>query len=317
MTENQTAAAPTLADQLTALAQPIGQAGQSLVTLGQSLATLVGSGGGAVVSLAGGTDSGTSLPTSDTGTNPFETLLPDLLTSLFESLGGGLTSLFGGGEDPSASPGVGGLAAGASGGATAGALGGGDLDEGEKKRTQTEQEEGQKRVESDKKVWASKLANAVAGSKKLAAVHKAMAIAAVVIDTAKGISSAFSGPPNGPPWPLNIAQAALVAATGAKQISAIKGQAHDGLDKVPSTGTYLLEKGERVVDKRLNRDLSSYLKSPQTTVNSRENTVTNSPSVNLTINGNAPADSVEKNRGALESMIRDIFADHALAAPFD
>ncbi len=307
MTENETGQTSALAGQLAALGQPLGQAGQSLATLGQSIATVTQSGSGS--------SSGPSRSGGDGGGGPsFASLFKDssvpttgvdVLTALFAELGDGFSNMFGGSKDEAA-------------GKTGDTNGAGeDLEAGEKKRTQTQQEEDQKRIDSDKKVWASKLANSVAGLKKLAAVHKAASIAAVVIDTAKGISSAFSGPPNGPPWPLNIAQAALVAATGAQQIAAIKGQAHDGLDKVPSTGTYLLEKGERVVDKRLNRDLSTYLKGAQTTVNSHENSVTNSPSVNLTINGNAPADSVEKNRGALESMIRDIFADHALAAPFD
>jgi|GEM_PF-5353756 len=307
MTENETGQTASLADQLAALGQPLGQVGQSLVTLGQSLATVTkpGSGGGSGSSIVddgggGGPSFAALFKDSEAKTKDV-----DVLTALFAELGDGFSAMFGGGKDEAPNK------AGAADGT------GEELEAGEKKRTQTQQEEDQKRIDSDKKVWASKLANSVLGLKKLAAVHKAASIAAVVIDTAKGISSAFSGPPNGPPWPLNIAQAALVAATGAQQIAAIKGQAHDGLDKVPSTGTYLLEKGERVVDKRLNRDLSTYLKGAQTTVNSRESTVTNSPSVNLTINGNAPADSIEKNRGALESMIRDIFADHALAAPFD
>lgn len=36
-------------------------------------------------------------------------------------------------------------------------------------------------------------------------------------------------------------------------------QAHDGWDSLPSTGTYNLEKGERVVGKSLNQDLTKYL----------------------------------------------------------
>ena len=40
------------------------------------------------------------------------------------------------------------------------------------------------------------------------------------------------------------------------QIQSVQGQFHDGIDNVPNTGTYLLEQGERVVDNRLNKDLS-------------------------------------------------------------
>jgi len=55
-----------------------------------------------------------------------------------------------------------------------------------------------------------------------------------------------------------------VAAEGARIMSTIKGtkiqgQAHDGWDSLPATGTYNLEKGERVVGKSLNQDLTKYL----------------------------------------------------------
>jgi len=46
-------------------------------------------------------------------------------------------------------------------------------------------------------------------------------------------------------------------------IKQVKGQFHDGINNVPSTGTYLLEQGERVVDKRLNQDLTNYLSGEQ------------------------------------------------------
>ena len=37
------------------------------------------------------------------------------------------------------------------------------------------------------------------------------------------------------------------------------GQAHDGMDAIPQTGTYLLEKGERVVKSNQNQDLTNFL----------------------------------------------------------
>ncbi|MDM2792491.1 hypothetical protein OGY20_09880 [Citrobacter sp. Cpo114] len=46
-------------------------------------------------------------------------------------------------------------------------------------------------------------------------------------------------------------------------IKSVKGQFHSGIDNVPSTGTYLLEQGERVVDKRLNQDLKNYMSGEQ------------------------------------------------------
>lgn len=43
----------------------------------------------------------------------------------------------------------------------------------------------------------------------------------------------------------------------------VVGMAHDGISEVPNEGTWLLDKGERVVDKRTNGDLKDYLSSNQ------------------------------------------------------
>ncbi len=118
------------------------------------------------------------------------------------------------------------------------------------------------------------------------------------------------------PFPFNLLPIGKAVALGAQQLTAVKGQAHDGLTNVPSTGTYLLEKGERVVGNRLNADLQGFLASQAATREGGTNRVTNSPTINLTINGDASDDAVASNRGALEGMIRDIFADYAMDAPF-
>jgi len=169
-------------------------------------------------------------------------------------------------------------------------------------------------VKSDAKKWGSLVSNALAGSKKLRKLHKALAIATTITNTAKGVMSALSGPPDGPPFPLNIAQAAFVAAMGAKQIAAIKGQAHAGIKNIPSTGTYLLEQGERVVGSRLNKDLSDYLARERE--GSAGGAVTNAPVINMTFGADTDENTVAGNRGAVESMIRDIFADYGMHAPF-
>lgn len=52
---------------------------------------------------------------------------------------------------------------------------------------------------------------------------------------------------------FGYANAALIGAQG------LAGMAHDGIDNVPYEGTWLLDKGERVVDSRTNADLKSYL----------------------------------------------------------
>lgn len=91
------------------------------------------------------------------------------------------------------------------------------------------------------------------------AISKGIAIAQSIINIQQGISQAMALG-----WPMGIAAGLKVAAEGASIISTIKGtsiqgQAHDGWDSLPSTGTYNLEKGERVVGKSLNQDLTKYL----------------------------------------------------------
>ncbi|WP_312283227.1 hypothetical protein [Pseudescherichia sp.] len=93
------------------------------------------------------------------------------------------------------------------------------------------------------------------------AISKGIAVAQSMINIQQGVSEAMKLG-----WPLGIPAGLKVAAEGAKIMSTIKGtkiqgQAHDGWDSLPSTGTYNLEKGERVVGKSLNQDLTKYLSS--------------------------------------------------------
>jgi len=104
------------------------------------------------------------------------------------------------------------------------------------------------------------LAEAAKTNKKAFQLQKAMNIANAVMNTAQGATRALAegGPYMGP------ALAAMTVALGAIQISTISqqqwsGQAHDGIDNIPNTGTWNLEKGERVTDKRTNADLKQYL----------------------------------------------------------
>jgi hypothetical protein len=101
--------------------------------------------------------------------------------------------------------------------------------------------------------------------------YKKMAIAQTVIDTAQAAIAAyrsvmFLGPAG---IPIGAAMAAIVAGIGAAQVAQISSQqfqptqvvgvAHDGIDNVPREGTWLLDGGERVVDKRTNADLKQAL----------------------------------------------------------
>ncbi|HIG8798077.1 TPA: phage tail tape measure protein [Raoultella terrigena] len=76
--------------------------------------------------------------------------------------------------------------------------------------------------------------------------QKAAAVAQAAIAIQQGIAMAAANP-----FPLNLAAMAAVAASTAGLVSNIQsigmvGMAHDGIDAVPETGTWLLQKGERV-----------------------------------------------------------------------
>lgn len=62
-----------------------------------------------------------------------------------------------------------------------------------------------------------------------------------------------------------VFDAAATSRIGVDKLEAIRGggalagMAHDGIDNIPKEGTWLLDKGERVVDRRTNSDLKDYL----------------------------------------------------------
>jgi len=167
---------------------------------------------------------------------------------------------------------------------------------------------------------ALEVGDVILGSKKMAKVRKALAIANVVRNTAEAVMVAAKSAP----LPFNLPAIAQAVALGAAQLGTVKGQAHDGINNIPSTGTYLLERGERVVDSRLNTDLSGFLNaqngaartSNNVTSDNRSSSVTNAPVINLSIGSDADENAVSSNRGAAETMIREIFADYAMDAPF-
>lgn len=89
-------------------------------------------------------------------------------------------------------------------------------------------------------------------------------IAQAYMDTAAGALGAFAD--TGGHIAVRIAAAAAAALIGLARVQQIKsqtfsGQAHDGISNIPSTGTYLIEKDERVVKKADNKKLEKFLDS--------------------------------------------------------
>ncbi|EMD4231289.1 hypothetical protein VQ237_001014 [Salmonella enterica] len=114
------------------------------------------------------------------------------------------------------------------------------------------------------------------------AAQKGLSIAQAMINAHESATKAMATYPG----PLGIAMgaasyASAIARVG--QMKSIDGMAHDGIDNIPREGTWLLQKGERVVDDRTNGDLKEFL-SNQKSGNSTETPIqVHAP---LTIQGN-------------------------------
>ncbi|MDO9927155.1 tape measure protein, partial [Glaesserella parasuis] len=120
--------------------------------------------------------------------------------------------------------------------------------------------------------------------KTMFAMSKAFAIADSIMKIQQGIANAAAQP-----FPANIAAMATVASETASIISTIQsvslsGMAHSGIDSIPKEGTWLLDRGERVVDSRTNQDLKAFLANQ-----GNRNQASGKSSVNVKIinNGNA------------------------------
>lgn len=100
--------------------------------------------------------------------------------------------------------------------------------------------------------------------KTMFALSKAFAIAQATLNLTSAISQAMADPTALTPAQKFANMAAIAAAGGAlvSQIASasLTGMAHDGISNVPSEGTWLLQKGERVLSPQQNADFTSFLR---------------------------------------------------------
>ena len=102
------------------------------------------------------------------------------------------------------------------------------------------------------------------------------------------------------PSALTLAQktmySSLIMGMGYANVGLIAGQtiagmAHDGIDNIPKEGTWLLDKGERVVDSRTNSDLKDFIANG------------GGPQININV---PPGYTAEQSRGADGAVTIDI-----------
>ncbi|HGA5124890.1 TPA: hypothetical protein ACISXB_003351 [Salmonella enterica subsp. enterica serovar Javiana] len=135
------------------------------------------------------------------------------------------------------------------------------------------------------------------------AAHQAYSIGQATVNMWTAATDAWNDPTN-VTTSQKIAASALAVAQNMGNIAKIKsasidGMAHDGIDNIPREGTWLLQKGERVVDDRTNGDLKEFLSSQ------KSNTGSVAP-----IEVHAPL-NIQGNVNSADKMVMDAIKRHA------
>ena len=131
------------------------------------------------------------------------------------------------------------------------------------------------------------------------AMQKGFVLTSAIMNAKGAIMSAWNDPANVTIWQKMAGAAAVAVQTNdlmsAIQGTALAGMAHDGIDNIPKEGTWLLDKGERVVDSRTNGDLKDYLAKG----GGSGGNVTINQSINIASDGTATTQNDSKQLGAL------------------
>ncbi|WP_313390351.1 phage tail tape measure protein [Acinetobacter sp.] len=145
--------------------------------------------------------------------------------------------------------------------------------------------------------------------KTMFAMQQAFSVTSATINALLAYNQVLASPWTFDPISKQLA-ASITLGMGMANVGLIAGQtiagmAHDGIDNIPKEGTWLLDKGERVVDSRTNGDLKQYLANRQ------------SDGPKITINNNASVDvSARQNSdGTLTIDVVERFIADSLSQP--
>lgn len=133
--------------------------------------------------------------------------------------------------------------------------------------------------------------------KTMFAMQQAFSVASSLTAAWTAYAQAFADP-SAMTLPQKIAGGATVLAALMPAVTTISsigidGIAHDGIDNIPKEGTWLLDKGERVVDSRTNADLKNMI----------ANSSNGGPQININV---PPGYTAEQSRGADGAVTIDI-----------
>jgi len=141
-----------------------------------------------------------------------------------------------------------------------------------------------------------------AAYKVMFAVSKAASIAQAIVNTEVAATKALAIDPSGAMSAITRATGYLSVATIAAQ--AISGMAHDGIDRIPEDGTWLLQKGERVVSSQTSDKLDSVLNDIRSGTIGSPNKQGNT--VNIVINSNGSSSVDNDKEGMFTALAKDI-----------
>lgn len=149
-------------------------------------------------------------------------------------------------------------------------------------------------------------------SKKGRERAKKMAIAQATINAYMAFTGALASASSIPVlgWIMAPIAAAAALAAGMQQVNAIKGMAHSGIDSVPATGTWLLEKGERVTTAQTSAKLDATLERIRRDQDAARQSSTGQRQVvvNQTIQVSGAVDNRTANQIAVETARRQRMA---------
>lgn len=139
------------------------------------------------------------------------------------------------------------------------------------------------------------------------AASKAFAIANATVNAYDAISKAWASAP----YPANLSAVAATAPQVFAVVSAITGtgltgMAHDGINSVPQTGTWLLEKGERVTTAETSARMDSVLERIDAGLRQGRGGPSGKGAVNVTVNVSRDGGTQTSAPSGMEGMAREI-----------
>ena len=130
-------------------------------------------------------------------------------------------------------------------------------DQKSKEMARLEERRNRQRVQGMRQMFGGMLSLAETFGGRHTAIFKGFAVAEALMNTYAGASRAFRDWP----YPISLGVAGIVTAQGLAQVAQISsmGSAHAGIDSVPQDQTIVVQRGERIIRRDQNEDITAAL----------------------------------------------------------